>query len=251
MTKRAPPTADEHQPLEPAPSGDGGPSTDEDGPVASDSRHLMPPIAWAPLARAVRTSLGAVVLVVVVSVALGTTAFVTATFYGQYGAVRNGPNARAWAALAPRIAGPALCTSCHATQAHAQDASIHVNVSCEDCHGPAAAHSSSTAAARATVLTEPTSGICVTCHAATAGRPKTFPQVDPSGHYRNGVCLRCHDPHSIVAVRPPTVSHPLANLPECTTCHSPDGLKKVPTGHEIVGDPICLSCHRPEADGAP
>ena len=188
---------------------------------------------------------------VVASVALGTAAFVAASFYAQYGAVRNTPNAQAWGGLTPRFAGQAICTSCHAPEAGAQDASIHVDVSCEACHGPAAAHSASDAAARATVLARPTSAICATCHAATAGRPAAFPQVDPATHFAGGQCLRCHDPHSIVAVRPPTVSHPLANLPECTTCHAPDGLKKIPTGHEIVGDAICLSCHGPAADGKP
>jgi hypothetical protein len=211
-------------------------------------RAALPPIDWA---RVAVTTVKIGIAVVVTSVALGVGAFATASFYSEYGAVRNVPNAQAWAALTPRFAGGAICASCHASEAGAQDASIHVNVSCEACHGPAAAHASSAAAATTTVLTEPTSGICATCHVAVAGRPAAFPQIDPATHYSGGQCERCHDPHSIVAVRPPTVTHPLANLPECTTCHAPDGLKKTPTGHEIVGDTICLSCHGQGANGEP
>lgn len=236
---------------EPAPDGEQPATGDDEQPSNGGPHFVLPSIEWARVARAARTGLRGGIVVIVVSVALGTAASVAASFYGQYGPVKNVPNARAWAGLTPRFAGQMICTSCHAPEAGAQDASIHVDVSCEDCHGPAAAHSSSAAAARAAVLTEPTSGICVTCHGATAGRPATFPQIDPARHYAGGQCLRCHGPHSVVAVRPPTVSHPLANLPECTTCHAPDGLKKIPTGHEIVDDTICLSCHGPAANGKP
>ncbi len=235
----------------PGPVGDGDePATGDDAqPPDRGPRFVLPRIDRARVSRAVRPALKVGIVVVVVSVALGTAASVVAGFYGQYGSVRNVPNAHIWAALTPRFAGQTVCTSCHALEAGARDASIHVSVSCEDCHGPGAAHSSSTAAAKAAVLAEPTSAVCVTCHAVTAGRPVSFPQVDPAAHYAGGACLRCHGPHSVVAVRPPTVSHPLANLPECTTCHAPDGLKSVPAGHEMVPDSICLSCHGPAADG--
>jgi hypothetical protein len=191
------------------------------------------------------------VIVGVTTVVLGAGAFAAASFYADYGAVRNVPNAEAWRGLSPRFAGAAACTSCHAAEAAAQDASIHRDVSCEDCHGPAAVHSTSTAAARATGLGKPASGICVNCHGVAPGRPAAFPQVDPAAHFSGGQCLRCHDPHSIVAVRPPVVTHPLVDLPECTTCHAPDGLKKIPAGHEIVDDAVCLSCHGPGADRKP
>ena len=41
-----------------------------------------------------------------------------------------------------------------------------------------------------------TAVLCVRCHAASAARPKTFPQVD-AGEHSNGVpCETCHQPHS-------------------------------------------------------
>jgi hypothetical protein len=189
--------------------------------------------------------------VVLVSIAFGLTAAVAAGFYAEYGVVKNDPNADAWAGLTGRMAGSARCASCHASEAAAQDASAHVEVSCEGCHGSSGPHAADESAAKAIEVETPTSLICATCHAQTAGRPAPISQVDPATHYSGDRCMRCHDPHSIVAVRPPVVSHPLANLPECTTCHAPDGLRKIPTGHEIVRDEICLSCHRPSDAEAP
>lgn len=188
---------------------------------------------------------------VLVSIALGVTAAVAAGFYAEYGAVKNDPNADAWAGLTGRLAGSERCATCHAPEATAQDASAHVEVSCEGCHGASAPHAASETAAKEVEVDIPTSPICATCHAQTAGRPSPISQVDPASHYSGDRCMRCHDPHSIVAVRPPVVSHPLANLPECTTCHAPDGLKKIPIGHEIVRDEICLSCHQAPAPEAP
>ena len=159
----------------------------------------------------------------------------------------------AWAGLTTRFAGAAACTSCHARRRPgAQDASIHVDVSCEGCHGPAAAHSAS-AGGRAARLARRADRARSAPPATPRppGRPASFPQIDQARHYSGGQCLRCHDPHSIVAVRPPTVSHPLANLPACTTCHAPDGLKRIPTGHEVVEDRVCLSCHGPPLMGSP
>jgi len=230
------------------PLGDEQPSVGEERPSSGQPRIGLPVIAGR---RVAMTAIKVGIVIVVASVALGIAAFAAATVYAQYGAVRNEPNAQAWAGLTPRFAGQAICTSCHAHEATIQDASIHVNVSCENCHGPLAAHAVSDAAARALPPGKPHSEICVTCHAVTAGRPATISQIDPAAHYSGGECLRCHDPHSITAVRPPVVSHSLRDLPVCTTCHAPDGLKKIPVGHEEVGDTTCLSCHGQSASGKP
>jgi len=224
-----------------------GPQVEDEQPPRVRRRSARPPIAWGrSLARAVRVG-GFLVLV---SIALGGAAAVAGGFYAEYGAVKNDPNADAWAGLTERMAGSERCASCHAPEAVAQDASAHVDVSCEGCHGSSAPHAADEMAAREIEVDTPTSLICATCHAQTAGRPAPISQVDPATHYSGDRCMRCHDPHSIVAVRPPVISHPLDNLPECTTCHAPDGLRKIPTGHEIVRDEICLSCHRlPDAEG--
>jgi hypothetical protein len=220
-------------------AGNGSP----DGP-ASTTQVRSKPVrqlrSWLPTRL---TAIKVAVFVAIASIVLGGTAFAAATLYAQYGAVKNVPNAEAWAALEPRYVGQAACGSCHEPEVAAQDASAHIDVSCESCHGPGAGHSLSDEAAREVSLTEPESEICSTCHATTAGRPATYPQVEVDEHYEGGECLRCHDPHSIVAVRPPDITHPRAKLPDCITCHAPDGLKEIPSGHEPVADRVCLSCH--------
>lgn len=222
---------------------DAQPSTDE--PQRTRRRASLPSIPWRRLSL---TGLRVAVVVAVASVVLGVAAFAAVSVYAQYGAVRNEPNALAWGGLTPRYAGQAACTSCHEPEVRVQDSTVHAPVSCEACHGALSAHSASDEAARSAPVDKPPNGICSACHAAVAGRPAGFPQVDGLEHYGGGPCLRCHDPHSIVAVRPPALSHPRANLPACTTCHAPDGLKQIPEGHEPATDTVCLTCHGPGAD---
>ena len=229
------------------PAMDDRPMPVPEQPPSEEPRPASTPIAWPRPATIIKIG----IVALVASVVLGVGAFAAASLYSEYGAVKNEPNARAWAGLPPQFAGQAACTSCHELEAGIQDASIHRDVSCESCHGAQAAHSSSEEAARTILPGKPTADICVTCHAQVAGRPAGFPQIDPAWHYSGDKCLRCHDPHSIVAVRPPTVTHPLANLPECTTCHAPDGLKQIPAGHEPAADAICLSCHGQSANQRP
>lgn len=263
MTEPGParPAADEH----PVPGSGSAPQPgpfDEELPEQDgESRDRRGRSRWSRIARpevrlpgivskrSVIRSIRVGVVAVAASVVLGVAAFAAVTVYAQYGAVRNVPNAEAWRGLTQRYAGQAACTACHPTEAGQQDASAHIDVSCEGCHGPAALHASSTPTARTTALAKPDSGICITCHGIAAGRPADFPQVDSATHYSGGECLRCHSPHSITAVRPPIVTHPLASLPDCTACHAPDGLKEVPSGHELVADAVCLSCHGRAAAG--
>ena len=217
-------------------------------PSSEEPTSRRQPIAWSRLAT---TGIKIAIVALVATVALGVAAFAAASSYTQYGAIKNTPNARAWSGLTPQFAGQAICASCHAPEADTQDASIHVNVSCEDLPRAPRGSSASNAAAGQIEPPKPPDKICATCHAAVPGRPSTFPQIVEARHYSGDHCLRCHDPHSIVATRPPTVSHPLDNLPACTVCHGPDGLKKVPSGHELVADSVCLSCHHPATSRRP
>ena len=41
-----------------------------------------------------------------------------------------------------------------------------------------------------------TAVLCVRCHAASAAKPKNFPQVDPADHSNGLPCETCHKPHS-------------------------------------------------------
>lgn len=181
--------------------------------------------------------------VVVVSVLLGGSAFAASSLYGGYGSPREPASQRAWADRQLRY-GLGDCANCHATEVAVAAGSAHAIISCELCHAPTAAHPGEVANVIA-ALPASDSSTCVACHSGEPGRPAGLPQVELVAHYPLVDCLRCHDPHSAVAIAPPEVTHPLEKLPACTTCHSPTGLKRFPEGHQPAADTVCLACHRP------
>lgn len=177
-----------------------------------------------------------------VSLALAAGAFAATTLYGQYGAPRTDASALAWAGRATvySITG---CQDCHRAQAATKAGAAHASLICETCHIPTVSHPGSVSGVVQAMDTQ-TSTVCATCHAIASGRSIQFPQVDPGKHYPGAACLQCHDPHSAAADSPPVVTHPLQQLPDCTTCHAPDGLKRFPAGHRLAPDSVCLGCHR-------
>jgi hypothetical protein len=191
------------------------------------------------------------VLVVVLAVGLFAASAVFAIVYDEYG-FHPAENARSWAALTPQYADSSACQRCHETEYAPWRAGKHAPVICEACHGPLAQHAATapeTAPAGSLGLPRAPDGLCVTCHEKAAARPATFPQVDLATHYALAPCLGCHDPHVATALVPPTIPHPLENLPACITCHAPAGLKPVPAGHVQSTDAVCRRCHVPKAPG--
>lgn len=179
---------------------------------------------------------------VLVSLVLAVGAFGATRLYGQYGPPRTTDSTLAWADRAV-IYATSDCRECHGEQATVVAADSHAELICETCHVPTVEHPGPVPGVVQALDTE-TSAVCTTCHQATPGRAAQFPQVDPAAHYQGTLCLQCHDPHSGTAESPPDVTHPLKNLPECTTCHAPDGLKRFPAGHQLASDAVCLGCHR-------
>jgi hypothetical protein len=163
--------------------------------------------------------------------------------FDQYG-FHPERNARAWAIRTPEYGEAATCRECHAGEYRAWSLARHAAVVCESCHGPMAAHASDGTAATAE-LPKLTGDICIACHEKVEGRPPSVPQVDLATHHGTTSCVLCHDPHAATAVLPPTVTHPLANLPACTVCHGREGLNPMPLGHTESSDSICLGCHTP------
>lgn len=183
--------------------------------------------------------------VAVVAVAAVGLVVVLPSVYGEYGFSPE-DDAAAWANLSPQYATSGVCQECHATQHATWQAAEHATVACESCHGPLAAHAET--ASETSVGTSPgaapTSALCVKCHEMAPGKPAEFPVVDLTQHFAGGSCVGCHDSHSTIALVPPEIPHELANLPACTTCHKPAGLKPVPEGHVESADAVCLSCHK-------
>ena len=247
---------DERPSLAAEPSGDGdGPATvDDEQPSPGRRRFVLPSIDWvrarARAAHAARLGLKLGIAVIVVSVALGTASFVTASFYGQYGAIRNTPNAQSWGRpdstvrragdlhLLPRTRGRGPGRE-HPRRRLLRGLSWPGSRAMRPTRPPPGRRSSSGRRARSASPATPRRP-----GARPRSRRSTWPPTSPAGRMP-ALPRPALDPGRPTADR----HHPLADLPECTTCHSPDGLKKIPAGHQIVGDAICLSCHGPAADG--
>jgi hypothetical protein len=183
-----------------------------------------------------------VIGMLVVATAMGAGAFATTGFYGEYGAPRTPVSVRSWQ-LRPASYAVSDCASCHSDTAAATGGQAHARLLCEACHTPSVAHPGPVAGV-VQMLPAATSADCIACHAALPGRPTDFAQVALDAHYTGADCLRCHDPHTSAATKPREVTHPLAHLPTCATCHAPLGLKAYPANHEPAADSVCLACHR-------
>lgn len=120
--------------------------------------------------------------------------FVVPRTFGQYGHYRGAAMAET-AAHPIRFAGHQACETCHTDVAQTKSAGRHAHVNCEACHGPLAKHADDP-------TIDPgkpdTAVLCVRCHAASAARPKSFPQVDAAQHAGGVACGTCHQPHNPV-----------------------------------------------------
>ena len=117
--------------------------------------------------------------------------FVVPKSFGEYGHYR-GAAITEIAARPVKFAGHDTCETCHADILDAKKTGKHANVNCEACHGPLANHANDPSIAPAKL---DTSVLCVRCHAASAAKPKDFPQIDADQHAGGVPCETCHKPH--------------------------------------------------------
>jgi hypothetical protein len=119
-------------------------------------------------------------------------AFIVPRSFGEYGHYRGAAIAEI-AAHPAKFAGHQTCETCHADVAQTKSGGKHAQVNCEACHGPQAKHADDPSI-------DPgkpdTAVLCVRCHAASAAKPKGFPQVDAEQHAAGVPCQTCHQPHS-------------------------------------------------------
>ena len=118
--------------------------------------------------------------------------FVVPKSFGEYGHYRGAAIAEI-AARPARFAGHETCETCHADVLETKKAGKHANVNCEACHGPLANHALDPSIQPAKL---DTAVLCIRCHAASAAKPKGFPQVDAGQHSGGLACETCHQPHS-------------------------------------------------------
>ncbi len=155
-------------------------------------------------------------------------------------------DAQRWASLDQRFASAGRCGECHEREAARANTATHENIGCQSCHGPLFDHDVAEAADASTVaVAVPDAELCLRCHVEADGRPATIREIVVEDHYQP-VCLECHDPHSGVSNPPPVVEHPLADLPECITCHGPEGFKARNQRHPVADtdDAACMLCHQ-------
>ena len=157
-------------------------------------------------------------------------------------------NAEKWASIPVSFVSTSVCVDCHKDQYTLWQKGNHKVVTCEDCHGPAAAH----LASGAPETVNKSKDLCATCHAQLPARPADFPQVDLSIMGGGADCITCHDPHEPRAGMPPQVPHSLDGRSDCQTCHNPGSHEPWVTTppqapHSMEGRSDCLSCHGPPA----
>jgi hypothetical protein len=122
----------------------------------------------------------------------GIRGYVVPKTFGQYGHYR-GAAITEIAAHPARFAGHEACESCHSDVVDVKNKGKHEEVNCEACHGPLAAHAADPSVTPAKL---DTAVLCVRCHAGSAAKPKTFPQVVADEHSNGMPCETCHQPHS-------------------------------------------------------
>jgi len=119
--------------------------------------------------------------------------YVVPKSFGQYGHYRG--NAIGEIAAHPiHFAGHDTCETCHVDVLDVKKNGKHAHVNCEACHGALAKHADDPASVTPPKLD--TAVLCVRCHAATAAKPKGFPQVSAEDHSAGLACETCHQPHS-------------------------------------------------------
>src|ERR1035437_5397573 len=98
-----------------------------------------------------------------------------------------------------KYAGSEACIDCHEDIYNLKAKSYHKGVSCEVCHGPAAAHIDDPSGVKPEIPHERSQ--CTICHNYNPARPTGFPQIIASQHNPGFFCTHCHQPHN------PTVPH--------------------------------------------
>lgn len=119
--------------------------------------------------------------------------YVVPKSFGEYGHYR-GAAIGEMAARPVHFAGHQACETCHVDVLDVKKNGKHAHVNCEACHGALAKHADDPASV---IPVKPdTATLCVRCHAASAARPKSFPQVQAEEHSAGLACETCHQPHS-------------------------------------------------------
>jgi hypothetical protein len=170
-----------------------------------------------------------VLFAILASALLAARHFLRPATFGQRGHYRAAA-VDAIVALPVRYAGREACAACHTETVALHRNARHQTVSCEVCHGPAAAHTEAPSDVRLSAPRE--RGYCPLCHGYDPSRPTGFPQIDPVAHNPLKPCITCHNPHQ---PEPPHVPE------ECSACHGEIARTKALSHHALLA---CTRCHQ-------
>lgn len=123
--------------------------------------------------------------------------------FGELGHFRTGALAEN-RARPVTFAGRKACVECHTDVAEKQKGTSHEAVSCENCHGPQAAHANAADPFTAKPKLPDSDKLCGSCHEKNVGKPKKFKQVDSKEHAGGAACKSCHAPHAPAPKDPST-----------------------------------------------
>ena len=178
--------------------------------------------------------------------------------YGEFGHFRGAAIEQAMHIREPAHIDSEKCLDCHKEITKAAWKDVHEKVLCDTCHGPSEKHcdeKNKVAVTRPELppLRMVTNEVqCLTCHRRLQARPASFPQIDPSEHFKmlhlvdtNTACSNCHDPHQPLFLDKDVQEsrlHPVVN--KCLDCHKhPQDIKaEKPVDHPILFE--CAYCHK-------
>jgi len=110
--------------------------------------------------------------------------------YGHYRAFSLDENA----AKKLNYAGKDYCLECHDDVEADKSQDVHMELSCEVCHGPGQDHADNPDSAQ--VIKPSGRAFCGLCHAKhPAKNPNVIVQVKLNEHYIDKDCIECHNPH--------------------------------------------------------
>jgi len=98
-------------------------------------------------------------------------------------------------------AGKAACIDCHSDINDMLLSDMHVNLSCEGCHGPGMKHADSMETSD--IIKNGTREHCGRCHAIIPARQSSvITQINIKEHYIEiDKCIECHNPHQVWEIK--------------------------------------------------
>lgn len=103
-------------------------------------------------------------------------------------------NVQEWKDVSVKYQGKERCSRCHEENFEENQSSKHLNVQCENCHGPGIDHPKRVKK----LVVDNSRELCLRCHGKLEypnSKRGEMPSVDGDRHMRKRECSKCHDPH--------------------------------------------------------